>query len=139
MVQGSGACGVVLAQRVLTEDTLATLEGLLGEDNPTANNFTEALHAVTNHVFPPRALVSQKRAMRRFMRKPSTMKVRSYVTRLREINDLLPYFPPFGNNQKLPEEELKDYVEAGLPATWQKSELNNKSIIVMIKCGVKGI
>ena len=84
-------------------------------------NYSAAMNAMTMHVFPPRSLVSQKREMRHFMRKLSTMKVRTYVTRLRELNDMLPKFPPFaGDAQKLQDDELKDLIEAGLPVTWQK-------------------
>ena len=58
--------------------------------------------------------------MRCFMRELSTMKVRTHVTRLREINDLLAKFPPYVDNQKLEEDELCDCIKSGLPIAWQK-------------------
>jgi len=117
----TGTQRFTIARRVLVGDALATLEASLAGQNPTNALFVTAMNAVTTHVFPPRSLVSQKRGMRRFMRKPSTMKVRTYVTRLRELNDMLPKYPPFaGDGQKLQDDELKDLIESGFPVTWQK-------------------
>ena len=49
-----------VARRVLTGDALATLETSLGDKNPTLANFTAAVNAVVQHMFPLRAPVSQK-------------------------------------------------------------------------------
>jgi hypothetical protein len=43
------------------------------------------------------------------------------VTRVVEINDYLPKFPPFGANQKLPDDELMYILEYAVPLTWQRT------------------
>jgi hypothetical protein len=48
---------------------------------------------VSEAVFPIRSYLTQKQAMRRFMRKPKDMKIREYVDRLLEINWYLAFFP----------------------------------------------
>ena len=115
----TGAQRFTITRRVLTGDALITLEALLAGANPMLANYATVINAVTTNIFPLRSLVSQKHGMRCFMWKLSTMKVRTYVTRLRELNDMLPKFLPFvGDLQKRQDDKLKDLIEAGLPITW---------------------
>jgi hypothetical protein len=87
----------------------------------TMVNFQTVLNELTTHVFPQRALQQQKRYMRRWMRKPKTMQIRDFVTRVVELNDYLPKFPPFGADQKLQDDELMDILEYAVPLTWQRT------------------
>jgi hypothetical protein len=79
------------------------------------------LHATIRQVVPYKALERQKRFMRRKMRKPADMKIRTYVNHLVRINnDELKLLPPFSNTQHMTEEELIDIVVYGLPKSWVK-------------------
>ena len=68
---------------------------------------------------PYKALEKQKRFMRRQMRKPADMKIRTYVNHLMRINiEEIPALPPFKDNQQLSPDELIDIVVYGLPKSW---------------------
>ena len=54
------------------------------------------------------------------MRKPRSMTTREYIARVNQINSYLTSFPPFQRNQALPEDEVLDLLEFGVPSTWQK-------------------
>ena len=43
------------------------------------------------------------------------------MARLTEINGFLARFPPFGDDQSLPDEEIMDIAEYATPSTWQKA------------------
>ena len=75
---------------------------------------------VLANYLPPKVLARVKRSMRREMRKPATMKVRSYYQNLIRMNDEeLPMLPPFQFANKLSQEELLDIVLFGTPKSWQ--------------------
>jgi hypothetical protein len=59
--------------------------------------------------------------MRRTLRKTVETSAREFMTRLVEINQYLKEFPPFAENQALPEDEILDIAEFAIPATWQKT------------------
>ena len=89
----------------------------------TAENFDLALQAVTETVFPKKALTTQKRYMRRIMRKPKDMRTRDYCARYAELNKYLEDFPPFrGKAQVLPEDEILEHLEFSIPNSWQRSK-----------------
>ena len=81
------------------------------------------LRETANHVLPTRFLARQKRFLRRKMRKPRDMKVRTYVHRLQEINGYIKGL--FGSNESLDRDELQEIIEFGLPATWQKQMIHH--------------
>ena len=84
-------------------------------------NFEKCLQAVTMTVFPQKALMTQKRYMRRIMRKPRAMKTRDYCARYAEINKYLEEFPPFkGKQQAIPQDEILEHLEFAIPSSWQK-------------------
>ena len=67
-------------KRLLEGEALSVFELAETEcGTQTNNNFRACINDVTKHVFPARALQSQKRFMRRFLRKPITLKTRDYV------------------------------------------------------------
>ena len=121
-----------MARRLLVGDSLSHFEKAANsfvtvddnevEDrNETSENFELALQAVTEYVFPKRALTMQKRYMRRIMRKPKKVKTRQYCARYAEINKYLEEFPPFkGKIQCIPEDEVLEHLEFAVPNTWQK-------------------
>ena len=75
------------------------------------------------NVFPARPALMQKRYLHCFVHKPATMKIRDYAAHLSEINNYLPSFPPYANGDKpeaLPEDEMVDLMEFGVPNSWQR-------------------
>ena len=84
------------------------------------DNLRKCLDAVTEKVFPKRALLTQKRYMRRLIRKPADMKLRDYMTRYNELNRYLEFFPPFKENQKLPADKVMEHAEFAIPNSWQQ-------------------
>ena len=79
------------------------------------------MQAIISQVAPYKVLEKQRRFMRRKMRKPADMMTRQYVTYFNRINlEELPCLPPFGDNQSLPNDEVKDIIVYGLPRSWLK-------------------
>jgi len=92
----------------------------LGDE--TAEHFSESLKGLTTHIFPLRALVKQKRYMRRHMRKPRELTTRQYAARIVEMSEDLTAFPNFEDSNKFSDDELMDIYENTNPVKWQ-SEL----------------
>ena len=113
-----------MARRLLQGDALATFDAAAAtHGNETNDHFTQCLRDLTAHIFPQRCLQAQKCFMRRYMRKPIGMKMRSYVARVRELNSYLPDFPPFGANQSMDNDELIDLLFFGTPNSWRRQFL----------------
>ena len=84
------------------------------------DHLATALGLVVNNLLPRKILARVKRTMRRDMRKPQGMKVRTYYQNLLRLNgEELPNLPPFGPNQSLSNDELLDIVLFGTPRSWQ--------------------
>ena len=86
----------------------------------TNTHYEEVMRALAEHVFPIKALQTQKRFMRRFLRKPRDMKARDFVSRVCEINEMLNQFPGANGDGSLPQDELLDLMEFGMPSSWQR-------------------
>ena len=78
-----------------------------------------ALKAVTNDVFPHRALVNQVNWMKRRMRKPATMSVRQFVASVTQMNGHLIYFPGATHADLFPPKKLLELLEFSLPDAWR--------------------
>ena len=90
--------------------------------NQTLEHFNLVAADLTAHVFPSKAYVIQKRYMKKFIKKPRDMKIRALVSRIQELNNYLPSFPPSVSETaptKLPDDELKEIVYNALPSSWQ--------------------
>ena len=63
---------------------------------------------LTTYIFPKHAYREQRRYMRRFLKKPETMHVRTFVSRVQELNNYLLKFPTEtnGNAVSLDQDEL---------------------------------
>ena len=108
-----------MARRLLAGDALAVFNQRAVEvGNETGDHFLQVLNRLTSHVFPQRALRMQKRYMRCQMTKPRNMTTREYVVWVNKINSYLDLLTLFGENQQLPEDEILDLLEFGVPATW---------------------
>ena len=88
----------------------------------TVDHFKLVAADLTAHVLPSKAYVLQKRYMKKFIKKPRDMKIRALVSRVQELNNYLPKFPPPAPETepgKLPDDELKEIVYISLPSGWQ--------------------
>jgi len=118
VAQQAGETNAAFAARQATAYQAVVTAGV---GNPTTANVKQALHLVIKACTPYKALEKQKRYMRRKMRKPADMKVRTYVTHLHRINfDELPMLPPQAATNSLSNDELIDIVIYGLPKSWVK-------------------
>ena len=109
-----------VARRILKGDALAAFNDKATDlGNETVGNFDQCLEHVTDHVFPARALQTQKRYMRRMMVKPRDVTIRKYAARLAEINGYLDDFPPHQAGQAIPLDELLEILEFAIPVSWQ--------------------
>ena len=94
------------------------------DTNEMNASFATCLEALRNLIFPHRAVLMQKRYLRRFVHKPATIKTQEFVARLIKINNYLPKFPPTtagsADPASLPDDELLDILEFGMPNLWQK-------------------
>ena len=85
----------------------------------TLDHIEESLRAVTDIVFPFRALENQKQWMNRYMKKPHDLPTKSFVAAVSRINNYLPFFPKATNSSKYDEEELIGLMEFALPKSWR--------------------
>ena len=96
----------------LTDDKKATFnQAALQIGICTVYNFNKVLAKITKHVFPAYAFCKQKRYLCRHLVKPRRMKLRSFISRLVELNANLEEFPPGAEGQEttpLPAEEMMD-------------------------------
>ena len=53
----------------------------------TNDNFATVMNTVTRSIFPLRTVQTQKRYMRRFLRKPKDIGIREHVARVTELNE----------------------------------------------------
>jgi len=114
-----GPSRYALARRLLQGDALAAFNrAASARGNETIPNFKIVLQDLITHMLPRRALQTQKRFMRRELRKPYKVSVRDFITRLVEINQLLNDFLPFATDQALPKDEILDIAKFTIPAMW---------------------
>ena len=84
--------------------------------------FLEVMDEMTGQIFPKRALQTQKRFLRRFLRKPNDMSTRKFVSRALELNAQLPDYPemvPGEPSTSLPVDEMLDLFEFTIPTEYQ--------------------
>lgn len=109
-----------LIRRVLEGDALAAFEqAAASHGNETNDHFASCLEDLKTHVFPARAYAIQRRYMRRHMRKPRDVKIREYLARFNELNELLSTFPGAPFDPKVSDDEICDILEYGAPGSWQ--------------------
>ena len=86
----------------------------------TVEHFKLVSDDLKKHFFPLKALMKQKRHMRRFLRKPRELTSKEHQAALLTLNGCLEKFPGADENSKLPNEELLEILEFGIPAAWSK-------------------
>jgi hypothetical protein len=87
----------------------------------TEQHIDNALLAVTNQIFPYRALETQKQWMSKYARKPYKMGAKQFVTSIIRINNYMPFFPNAAVLSKYTEEELLNILEFAVPPHWRKA------------------
>ena len=87
----------------------------------TVVNFTIVVATMTVHIIPVLAHQVQKWYMYRYLRKPKTMKVRTFTTRLIKLNNYLPYSPPDCAGQMVTAphgDEVNEILYHAIPNLW---------------------
>ena len=120
---------VATVQTILRDDALeqfnAGLE-IIEEEYEGEGNY-ELIHAdvkkainnVSLSVFPHRALETQKRWMRRHMKKPHNMSYRTMQSKVTNMNSALLKFPNATQDDKFTAKELLEILEFSLPKKWR--------------------
>jgi hypothetical protein len=91
-----------------------------GEQIPlTVEMITSALQAVSQDVFPHRALCHQIRWMQRRMRKPAGMGIRQFMAAISQMNEKLIRFPGATKTDLFKAEQLVELAEFALPNSWR--------------------
>jgi hypothetical protein len=115
---------------ILRGDALTAFESSLQEnlENPenaaqplaiTIEIINKALLAVSNEVFPHRALVNQVLWMKRRMRKPAGMGIRHFVAAVTQMNGKLIRFPGATEADLFKADQLVELLEFALPDSWR--------------------
>ena len=116
----TGVARFAMARNILLGEALRVFESKAStQATESVANFTECLNAVTAHHLPQKALIRQKRYLRRDVKKPREMNIRQFTARINEINEYLAFFPPFEADSKMPEDEILDILETAIPSSWQ--------------------
>jgi hypothetical protein len=121
------------AMAILKGDSLTSYETAM-EDNRTnlddkslmvlpmtEQHIDNALLAVTNQIFPYRALETQKQWMSKYARTPYKMGAKQFVTSMSWINNYIPFFPNAAVLSKYSEEELLNILEFAVLPHWRKA------------------
>ena len=111
-------------ERVLKGDAKAkfTQQANLVESH-TVGNFTRVMTTMTVHIFPVLVYQDQKQYMYRYLRKPKTMKVCTFTTRLIQLNNYISYFSSDCVGQMvttLPDDEVKEILYHTIPDSWRE-------------------
>ena len=88
----------------------------------TVDNVNKVLAEMTKHTFPVYAFREQKKYLRRYLVQPRSMKLRRFISRLRELNVYLEEFPPDTEGQEtasLPADEIMDIMYNSMLTTWK--------------------
>ena len=86
----------------------------------TKENFDLVTGELSALIMPRDCLSTQHEYMQYYCRKPFDMLMRPYVTRMCEMNDYLPHFPPdFNNDQKFTVDQLIAIIKYGMPPKWK--------------------
>jgi hypothetical protein len=120
------------AVAILKGDSLTSYEAAMEDKctNPedkslmvpmTEQHIHDSLLAVTNQIFPYRALKTQKQWMSKYARKPYKMGAKQFVISMSRTNNYIPFFPNKTVLSKYSKEELLNILEFAVPPHWRKA------------------
>ena len=120
-----------------TEAEFTQQSNLVG--SRTVGSFTMVIATMIMNIFPVLSYQDQKRHMYRYLRKPKTMKVRTFTTRIIQLNNYLPYFPQDFVGQMgtaLPDDEVKEilYQENNLTRLQQPRQVYSRNVSFLWNC-----
>ena len=116
LVQMDGEADEDFLIRQQEEEQAANVEFAL-----TREHVFEAMRAVIKNACPYKALQKQRFYMRRHMRKPYSMPIRTFVHNVMKMNhEELPYLPPFGRTQQLSQDDIIEIIINAIPNSWNK-------------------
>ena len=119
----TGPLSYMFTDRLLIGDAKATFDHApLDIGICTVDNFNKVLLKMTIHIFPAYTFCKEKRYKRRRLAKPSSMKLRSFISRHQELNAHLGEVPPDAEGQEhmsLPSDEIMDIIYHSMPTTWK--------------------
>ena len=111
----------MFTERLLTGDAKATFnQAALEIGIRTVDNFNKVLSEMIKYVFPAYVFCKQKRYLRKHLIKPRCIKLRSFISRLQQLNAYLEEFPPDTQGKEsaaLPADELMDIIYHSMPTT----------------------
>jgi hypothetical protein len=87
----------------------------------TLAHIETSLRAVSDIVFPFRALETQKQWMTRYMKKPYDLSIKKMAAALSRINNYLPLFPNGTIDSKFSDSEIVSLLEFSLPNSWRNA------------------
>ena len=119
----TGPPSFAVAKTLLKGDALTVFESSSTTHGAaTTANFQTCLDDVAAHVFPDKAGQTQKRYLRRNLRKDASMTVKEWVARVMELNAYLTEFPAHNGTDitELDDAEIMDILEYGVPPTWRR-------------------
>ena len=120
---------MAIIRTILRGETLTTFEAAVAERRVGPEGTTldltmamveEALSEVTTSIFPHRALDFQKHWMKKYLKKPQDMSIRSTSAALNRLNNCLPFFPGGSESSKFSDSELVEILEFSLPLEWRQ-------------------
>lgn len=102
-------------------DAEVAAEGVAYPVNITLDEVNAGLQGMIRLLVPTGALSRVKRYMRRGCRKPSDMKIRTYVAHMNRLNTQdLPELPPFETANSMGEEEIREIIQYAIPNSWNR-------------------
>ena len=121
---------VNVVRTILRSDSLTAFESSLQEQRESPEDpgrlialsvdiVSNALKAVSQDVFPHRALFMQKVWMKRHMKKPGDMGIRKLVAAVSQMNSKLVCFPGATEADLFSSAELLELLEFSLPDSWK--------------------
>jgi hypothetical protein len=119
MTRGTGKASLecAIAFETALQDARTAEEGQISPISVEHGN--QSLIAVTETVFPHRALEAQRIWMNRKMFKPVELTSRQMAASINCLNNALPFFPTATEASKFSEIDLIGLLEWSLPATWR--------------------
>lgn len=118
----TGPAKFQMTRRLLRGEALQAYNAKATASALTETNENHLLwfQAVLEHVFPQKALKTQRRYMKRILRKTKEVSICTYLAWFTKTNEKLKRFPPFQENQALSTEEIIEYLKFAIPSTWRK-------------------